>query len=157
LGEIKWSESFIKEYTPKLKKEHQKTMDALAWGYIYYAKKDYARSLEFLNKVEFIDLRDKLHVRILSSKAYYELSNTETLFYYIDSSKHFIMNNASVEEDTKNAYMKFFNYLKRLLVCKENFSGSKLKDLRVDLELDIIVRLRHKNWLLEKIDALENL
>ncbi|MDQ3021863.1 MAG: hypothetical protein M3R36_15020 [Bacteroidota bacterium] len=74
------AENFVKEYTLKLKKEHQKTMSALAMGYIFYGKNEYEISLKYLNNVEFIDIRDKLHVRILSAKAYYELNNTESLF-----------------------------------------------------------------------------
>ncbi len=150
LNEIKWAERFVNEYTPKLKKEHQKTMNALARGYICYAKKDYEGSLEFLNKVEFIDIRDKLHVRILSAKAYYELNKSELLYYYIDSSKHFIGNNTAIEKNTKDAYMKFFNYLKKLQTLKGSNDQKKLKELREDIEFDKILRLRHKKWLLEK-------
>ncbi|MCY7360674.1 MAG: hypothetical protein LH629_01190, partial [Ignavibacteria bacterium] len=155
LGEIKWAENFVKEYTPKLIRAHQKTMGALALGYIYYAKKDYANSLEYLNKVEFIDIRDKLHVRILSAKAYYELNNTESLFYYIDSSKHFIGNNIAIEADTKNSYLKFFTYLKKLLLCKENVDEHNLNKLKIDIEHDKMLRLRHKNWLLDKLYELK--
>ncbi|MEO8664421.1 MAG: hypothetical protein ABI462_02900 [Ignavibacteria bacterium] len=154
LGEIKWSENFVRDYTSKLKKEHQKTMSTLAMGYIHYTKKEYAASLEYLNKVEFIDLRDKLHVRILSAKAYYELKNHESLFYYIDASKHFIGNNPAIETETKNAYMKFFNYLKKLLLLKENSDKKNLAKLKADIELDKVVRLRHKEWLVEKIDEI---
>lgn len=155
LGEIKWAEDFVEKYTPKLKREHQKTMSALALGYIYYAKKDYANSLNYLNKVEFIDLRDKLHVRILSAKAYYELNNTELLFYYIDSSKHFIGNNTAIESNTKEAYLKFFNYLNKLLNCKEYPDLVKLNDLKDNILIDNALRLRHKDWLLEKADKLK--
>jgi hypothetical protein len=152
LGEIKYSENFVKEYAPKLRKEHQSTMTSLALAYISYEKKSYDESLYYLNKVEFIDLRDKLHVRILSAKAYYELNDTESLSYLIDSSKHFIGKNTSINNDTRDACMKFFNFLNKLLTCKENHDLHKLKLLREDIELDKIIRLRHKNWLLEKIE-----
>lgn len=154
LNEIEWAENFVIEFTPKLKREHQKTMSSLAWGFIYYAKKEFANSLQSLNKVEFIDLRDKLHVRILTAKAYYELNKTELLFYYIDSSKHFIGNNTAIESNTKEAYLKFFNYLNRLLIFKENPDSIKLNELRGDIVIDKVLRLRHKEWLLEKVDEL---
>lgn len=154
LGEIEFSENFVMEYSPKLKKEHQKTMTSLALGYINYAKKDYAESLYYLNKVEYIDIRDKLHVRILSAKAYYELGDSESLYYFIDSSKHFIGNNTDIEKDTKAAYQKFFNYLGKLLSCKDNPERHTLKLLRENIDKDKIIRLRHKKWLLEKSDQL---
>lgn len=154
LNEIEWTENFVREYTPKLKKEHQKTMSSLAMGYIHYTKKEYNKSLNCLNKVEFIDIRDKLHVRILSAKAYYELDKTELLGYYIDSSKHFIGSLNGIESSTKSTYMKFFNYLHRLLVCKENSSAKKLKSIREDIEIDEKLRPQHKDWLLKKTDKL---
>jgi len=156
LDEIKFAEDFVKKYTPKLKNEHQKTMNLLAMGYINYAKKNYADSLLYLNKVEFIDLRDKLHVRILSAKAYYELNKAELLFYYIDSSRHFIGNNPSIEKNTKEAYLKFFIYLNRLLTCRENPDKNKLNDLKEDIHIDETLRLRHKHWLQEKIDQIQS-
>lgn len=152
LGKIKWAEKFVKGYISKLRTEHQKTMASLALGYINYAKKDYSESLHHLNKVEFIDLRDKLHVRILSAKAYYELNNTEALTYYIDSSRHFFRKNTAIENDTGKAYVKFFNFLNKLLICKENPDPQKLKLLRENIDIDKILRLRHKSWLLGKID-----
>ncbi|MBK7446108.1 MAG: hypothetical protein IPJ45_08805 [Ignavibacteria bacterium] len=152
LGKIKWAEKFAKGYIPKLRNEHQKTMASLALGYISFAKKDYAESLHHLNKVQFIDLRDKLHVRILSAKAYYELNNTEALTYYIDSSRHFFRKNTAIENDTGKAYVKFFNFLNKLLICKENPDPQKLKLLRENIDIDKILRLRHKSWLLGKID-----
>jgi hypothetical protein len=127
-------------------------MTSLALAYISYEKKNYDESLYYLNKVEFIDLRDKLHVRILSAKAYYELNDTESLSYLIDSSKHFIGKNISINNDTRDACMKFFNFLNKLLTCKENHDLHKLKLLREDIELDKIIRLRHKHWILEKIE-----
>ncbi|HMS35106.1 MAG TPA: hypothetical protein PKC91_13575 [Ignavibacteria bacterium] len=151
LGEIKWAENFVKKFTPKLKKEHQKTMSSMAMGYICYAKKDFVNSLKYLNNVEFIDLRDKLHFRILSAKANYELNNTELLFYFIDSSKHFIGKNPSIDINTKESYLLFFKYLNRLLTCKENPEQKKLSSLKEDIDLDSLLRLRHKSWLLEKL------
>ncbi|MBK6505539.1 MAG: hypothetical protein IPG02_07695 [Ignavibacteria bacterium] len=127
-------------------------MTSLALAYISYAKKNYAESLYYLNRVEFIDLRDKLHVRILSAKAYYELNDIESLSYLIDSSKHFIGKNTSINNDTRYAYMKFYNFLNKLLTCKENHDLHKLKLFREDIEFDKIIRLRHKKWLLEKIE-----
>jgi len=154
LGEIKWTENFVKEYTPMLKRELQKTMNSMAWGYIHHVEKNYVESLQCLNEVEFIDLRDKLLVRILTAQAYYDLNNTELLFYYIDSSKHFIGNNTVIESNTKEAYMKFFNFLNKLLTCKENPEQNKIKELREDLHFDQILWYEHKKWLLEKIDEL---
>lgn len=152
LNEIEWAEKFVKEYTPKLKKEQQEAMNSLALGNIYFAKREYEKALSYLNKIEFIDIRDKLHVRILSAKAYYELGQSELLFYNIDSSKHFISKNKEFRITSKEPYLKFFNYLNRLLLHKENSDTKKLKSLKYDIELDKNFLPPQDIWLLEKID-----
>lgn len=154
VNEIKWAEKFVKDYTGKLAPAHQKTMEALAYGYIYHSKKDYGRSLTYLGKVEFIDIRDKLHVRLLSAKNYYELADIEGLLYYIDSSKHFISKSGDIEQVTKDAYLRFFTYLNNLAVFKESPDEFGLKKIKEKVSADKALRLRHKEWFYEKIGEL---
>ena len=73
--------------------------------------------------------------------------------HYIDSSRHFISSNDAIEEETREAYLKFFKYLEKLVLCKEgNESLNKLREL---IENDKNLRLRHGSWFYEKIDELE--
>ncbi len=156
VNEVEWAENFIKEYTPMLNVEYQKTMHALASGFIHYVRKDYNKVLQNLNKVEFIDIRDKLHVRILSAKAYYELDKTELLLDFIDSSKHFVNSNTSIENATRESYMKFFYYLHKLVLLKEKPVKAEFKKIKTDISSDEILRLRHGEWFLEKLGELKN-
>lgn len=155
VNEIKWGEDFIKEYTPKLNPEFRKPMEAMALGYLNFVKKDYRKTLYHINRVEFIDIRDKLHTRILSAKSYYELSETELLLHYIDSSKHFISGNEAIEEETREAYLKFFKYLERLVHCGESNESNTLEKLKESIGEDKALRLRHGSWFGEKIEELE--
>lgn len=156
VNEIKWAEDFIKEYTPKLIAEFRKPMEAMALGYLNFVKKDYRKTLYHINKVEFIDIRDKLHTRILSAKSYYELTETELLLHYIDSSRHFMNSNEGIEDETRDAYLKFFKYLEKLVLVKGSDEGFALRKLRENIENDKNLRLRHGSWFYEKIDELEN-
>ncbi|MEO8514428.1 MAG: hypothetical protein ABI543_12780 [Ignavibacteria bacterium] len=155
VNEIKWAEDFITEYTPMLNAEFRKPMEALALGYLNFVKKDYRKTLYHINRVEFIDIRDKLHTRILSAKSYYELTETELLLHYIDSSRHFISSNEAIEDETREAYLKFFKYLEKLVLYKGGDKSFALKKLRENIENDKNLRLRHGNWFYEKINELE--
>lgn len=155
VNEIKWAEDFIKKYTPMLNADFRKPMEALALGYLNFVKKDYRKTLFHINKVEFIDIRDKLHTRILSAKSYYELTETELLLHYIDSSRHFISGNEAIEEETREAYLKFFKYLEKLVLSKGGDESFALRKLRETIENDNNLRLRHGNWFYEKLDELE--
>lgn len=156
LNEIEWAEKFIKEYTPKLVQEVQKTMKALALGYLYFVKEDYRKALSHINNVEFIDVRDKLHVRILSAKSYYQLDETELLMHYIDSSRHFISSTEAIDEETREAYLGFFKHIEKLTLCKARSDNTALEKLKINAENDKSLRLRHKNWFLEKIHEIQN-
>jgi hypothetical protein len=155
VNEIKWAEDFIKEYTPKLIADFRKPMEALALGYLNFVKKDYRKTLYQINRIEFIDIRDKLHTRILSAKSYYELTETELLLHYIDSSRHFISSNEAIEEETREAYLKFFKYLEKLVLCGESNDSNALGKLKENIGEDKALRLRHGSWFGEKIAELE--
>ncbi len=154
VNEIKWAEEFIKDYTPMLNEEFRKPMEAMAQGYLSFVKKDYRKCLFHINRVEFIDIRDKLHTRILSAKSYYELTETELLLHYIDSSRHFISSNEAIEEETREAYQKFFKYLEKLVLYKTKSDNITLEKLRESIDKDKTLRLRHGSWFGEKINEL---
>ena len=75
----------------------------------------------------------------------------EPLFYYIDASKHFIGNNPLIENKTKQAYLKFFHLLGKLIACKENPDKKKLKVLREDIQQEKTLRPRHRTGCLKKL------
>ncbi len=125
LKEIKWAENFIREYSDKLHPGIKSSMRSLAEAYLQFEKRNYGEVLRLLNNVEFTDVRDKLHVRLLTAKTYYELDETETLLSYIDSSKHFLLNSDSINDSRKRSYNNFFSYLSRLAsVIEGSAAGS---------------------------------
>jgi hypothetical protein len=154
LNEIKWAEEFIKDYTPKLNIELQKTMEALAMGYLCFVKEEYRQALFHINNVEFVDIRDKLHVRILSAKSYYQLNERELLIHYCDSSKHFINSTDAIDAETRNAYMGFFKYIEKLVLNKANRDIKSLEKLKNNIVNDKSLRLRHRDWFIDKITEL---
>jgi hypothetical protein len=156
LKEIKWAEDFITDYTPRLNAEYREPMKSLALGYLSFAKGDYRKTLHYINETEFIDIRDKLHIRILSAKSYYELKEMELLMHYIDSSRHFISSSESLEDETRDAYLKFFRYLEKLVLYIEGSDSLTPGSLRESIENDKALRSRHGEWFNEKLTELEN-
>jgi hypothetical protein len=152
LSKTEWVIRFIKEYTPRLVKEHQKSMKALAEGFVDFKLNKFDKVMENLNKVDFIDYRDKIHVKILAARTYYELGEFNLLLSHIDSSKHFLKNCENLSPFYKENYSKFYSYLYKLALMKE-------KSNKVDLNLLINnisneKTVGHKNWLLVKAKEL---
>ena len=154
VNETEWAENYIKEYAPKLLPDIRESMKYMANAFLCFHTKEYRKVLENVNKVEFVDIRDKIHTRALSAKSYYELNETETLLHYIDSSKHFIINNPSVSDIERKHVHNFFKYLTKLVFLKESGDTVEINILRNDIEKN--KEIANKEWLLKKLSELEN-
>jgi hypothetical protein len=152
LNEIKWSEDFIESCAPRLNPENRDAMHALANAYLHAALKQYDKVLDFLNKVEYVDVRDKIHVKLLTAKAYYELDQTETLRNFIDSTRHFIKSNSGLNKLRQNVYGNFLNYLQKTVTLKENPDKAQIH--LVKKEILELKEIPAKKWLNEKLDEL---
>jgi hypothetical protein len=154
LKEYNWVENFMETYTHKLKPEFQKPMYDLCSSFLHFELKNYELVLKSLSKIDNLDIRDKTLAKINIAKTYYELKDTEALLHHIDSSKHFLNNNESVNAERKVNYINFFNSLHNLVLLKENADNSAISVLKKRLVQDKYVP--GKKWLLEKIGELES-
>ena len=146
LEKTEWVTNFVKQYTPMLTKEHQRTMKSLANAFISFKLKKYTQTLDNLGKVEFIDTRDKVHVKNLMARTLYEMKEYEQLLNHIDSSKHFLKNNEHVSDAFKESYGNFYHYLHKIILTTEK--NEDLKPLIDKLTQE--KKISHKNWLIEK-------
>lgn len=151
-NETEWALDFIKEYTVKLMPEFRDSMRCQAYAFLYFHTKEYGKVLNYLNKVEFIDIMDKLQTRILSAKTYYELNEMETLLNYVDAAKHFLSSNPSVSETVRLQIHTFLNYISKLVFLRENKSRAEISILRKEIES--AEEVASKKWLLEKLGEL---
>lgn len=151
--ETAWAENFINLYTEKLLPGIQESMRYMASAYLYFHTKEYEKVIKNLNKVEFVDIRDKLQTRMLAAKSYYELGETQTLLHYIDASKHFLVKNPLVSEIFRIYTHNFFKYLNKIALAAENKNSAELGDLKN--EINNTPEVISKHWLLEKLNELE--
>jgi hypothetical protein len=153
LKEYKWVEKFMETYTQKLKPEFRKPMYGLCSSFLYFELKKYDRVLSSLSKIDNLDIRDKTLAKINLAKTYYETNDIEALLNLIDSSKHFLKNNESVNAERKAEYINFFNLLHNMVPIKENGDNTAIPILKKRLMQDKYIP--SKKWLLEKLEELE--
>ncbi len=151
-NKTQWALNFIKEYTSKLMPEFRDTMRYQAYAFLYFHTKEYGKALNYLNKVEFMDIMDKLQTRILSAKTYYELNEMETLLNYVDATKHFLSSNPSISEIIRIQIHTFIKYIHKIVFLRENKNQSEINSLKEEIES--VEEIASKNWLLEKLDEL---
>lgn len=147
-GETRWAENFIKEYTPKLQEELQVPVSALAYAALYFDLKKFDKVLDSVNKVVFTDPGDKLTVKMLIAKTYYEMGELESLIHHTDSFIHFINNNQSLNSARKRSYRGFLKYIKRLISISEKNDKKIISGLKEEIysSPDIAAKI----WLLQK-------
>lgn len=153
INETDWVYNYIQEFAPRLKLSYQKPIRALANAYLYQKLKDYPRVLENLKDVKFIDARDKLYVKSIYIRTYFETGETEQLMYQIDSAKHFFSGSSSLSETTRTNMLRFLNYLTNLVNAIENKDDTEIEMIRKKLEKD--PELPFSEWMLIKIAELK--
>ncbi len=153
INETQWARNFIEKFVPKLKPSYQKSMRALSLAYLSFNLKNFEEVLENLKNVKFIDSRDKLHVRNLYIRTYYELNEIEAVISQIDSTKHFLNKSALYTHKTKSNYFKSLNLLNRLINAKYNNNINEIELILNTVEEDKGLILG--SWLKEKIGELK--
>jgi len=149
LNEIQWTEKFIEKYTPLLFEEYQESMKNLAKACIYFNTKKYNDVLVSLNKFEFKDITDKITVKNLIARTYYEMKEFELLVYHLDSTKHFLKNNKNLSSYLSEVNSIFFNYLYSIVTAVENNDSKKI--IKLEESIRNGSAFNDKIWLLEKI------
>lgn len=152
-NEIKWAKDFVEENIHKLKASHQRSMYSLAYAFIHFRLKDHEKVLENLKKVRFIDVRDKLNVKSLLLRTYFEMRDINSLMYQIDSTRHFLSSNPSISEESRRNFLQFTLFVNRLLTELDKNSKHDLDLFRKEVESE--KTLINKNWFYEQIDIIK--
>jgi len=153
LKEIRWTEIFVKKYTPLLHEEHRESMRKLARAYIYFNTKKYDEVLDSLNKFKSADVNDKLPVKNLIAKTYYEMKEYELLLYHIDSTKHFLKKCKNIGNIRREANSRFYFNLHSILIAIEKNDINKLRKLKENISKE--KNVNNKIWLLEKLSEIK--
>jgi hypothetical protein len=154
IGEINWTKQFIHDYIPKLNPASQRHVRALSEAYLNFNMKDFSKVLDNLNKAVFRETNDRLTVKIIYLKTYFELGETEVVLLHLDSAFHFLRNNSDdLQVISALKYNRFLNSLKKLVSAGERNDIYRLTELEKALQTDS--NLIEKEWLIEKISELK--
>lgn len=151
-NEIEWAKEYVEENICKLKPAHRKSMYALAYAFIYFKLKEHDKVLENLNKVKFIDVRDKLNVKSLLIRTYLEMKDFNSLMYQIDSARHFLNSNPSINEKTKKNHILFLSFVTKFISAIEDNDKLKLEFFKNEVNKE--QTLINKGWFNKHIDEL---
>ena len=148
LQRFNWAENFVLEYNEKLPTAHRQDAYYFNLAILYYKKKDYAKALEHLNRVEFSDIHYNLDAKATLSMIYQETGETEALVSLLSAFRIFLKRNKTVSRSVKEPYANFIQILYQV-----NKYGAKRKAELLEKVSDTKL-LNSRKWLREVVEGL---
>ncbi len=152
LHEVKWLENFISNYIQYLNDDVRENTTLLAKAYLYFAKKEYKKSLRTLMQTRGGDFTYPLNVRTLSIQCYYELKDIELLTMECNNFSRYINRNENIGDNIKKTVKDFIRFVRLLVEApyKKDITKEKLNE-----KLNKAKGVRSKSWLNEKVAELK--
>ncbi len=152
IGDTDYLEYFIENYSDRIQPELRTNMKNFAYGYLYYAKKDFEKALAYASKINHEFFLFKSDLKNLMLIIYFELGYIEPAFSMIDSYKHFIANTKELTDEFKEVYKSYLKYYADLLKikCGQSRESPAYVKKQIEKEKSLISR----KWLTDKADEL---
>ncbi len=153
VGEHDWAERFINKYKSELNKENRQSIVSLALAQLHFSKKDYNKTLEYLNKVKTEQVFYKVDVKTISLKAFYELGHYESAISLGESFKKLLSSNKLITEQYRVRNINFVNMVNSII--KTRLDNEENNSEKLLSKLNEYESITNKNWLIEKINELK--
>lgn len=147
-GKFTWTENFIRNNFHRLQ-ENEDDMLNYYLAYIFHSKGDNGKALQHLSKLRAQDMMEKINVKNLEMKIYFELGYYDNVLMTADTYKHFFSGNKKISDSRKAGHLNFIDLTLKLLRATEKndkvtlgFLAKKIKNTSPVAE---------KDWLLSKL------
>jgi len=150
-GDFEFAENFKDKYAKNIFSKDKDYIVDLCNADIAFAKKDYAKALEILAKINFTDVQQKFNLRNLSLKIFYENDMYEQAFLSIDSYRQNLKREDTLPPDFTRLYTTFITLYKKLLKIKLSKNQNEAQLLNINIKKAETIG---KVWLLKQSEAL---
>lgn len=150
LKEYDWAENFIENYNQYLEEEYRESFLYYNYAKLYYAKKDYTKVMDLIQKYEFNDVLINLDAKTMLLKIYYESDEFKVLESLLESMRAFIQRKKILGYH-KELYKNIVKYAKKLLKVNPY---SKAQKEKLKAEIEAAKPLTEKAWLLKQLSEL---
>jgi hypothetical protein len=151
-NEIKYAEKFIEEYRMMLSEKERDNIINYAYAELEFAKNNFLKALEHLAKVKFNNVWEKLRINHMYTKIHYDMNNSESFYYIIDSFRHIIKDEYSVNDYVKKLHENFIRYVTPLFRLKNGDTNISLPKIKKEI---LNFNAAGNKWLLDKVAELE--
>ena len=146
IEEFEWTKSFIENYKNFIAEPYRYDTYYFNLALWYEQQKQYDEVLNLLQKVEFRDVLQTLHSKIILLRIYYELEAIKPLESLLDSIKIYLYRHKKLGYHKEN-YLKLIKYT-QLLIRLNRHDKKELTAFREKVKNENSLLL--KSWFLEK-------
>jgi hypothetical protein len=151
LDEVAWCRQFIEDYRNALPPNHQNDAYYYNLAYWHYFKKDYAKTLQLLNRIGFTDVFYFLDSRSLLLKTYYELDEIDALLGLMDTFRSNLQRNKQISTYQKTIYLNLVKVVKKLARLHPS-NKAQFQKLKQFVETNR--QIADRNWVLGKLNEM---
>lgn len=151
VNEVRWAEKLLKQYKNRLSNDNKEDRMNYVMAYLEMYKKNYAKALEFISKINFSDYSEKIKVKSITMMLHYESGAYESVLYLADAYKHYLSKHKNIiPKELKERTNNFINAATQL--AKYKLSNAKKSSA------DILIKKPAANyiWLFNKVQELES-
>jgi len=152
LKETGWLENFIDDYTDFLSEDVRSNTSLLAKTHLYFAKKEYKKSLRLLRQISGTEFIYPIISRTLTIQCLYELQETELILIECNNFSKYLNRNNKMATQIKNPVKNLIRFVKLLSEAPYRKELTKEKLLE---KLNAMKSIRAKSWLSEKIERVK--
>lgn len=147
LGEFAWTEDFIKQFAPKIERQHRRNYQDFILAKLHFARRNLDQAQTLLQNVEYEDVFLNLDAKVLLLKIYFENNEMEVLDSFISSFQRFLQRKKGLGYHREN-YLNTLQFTRRLISL--NPYDKKEKEA-LKMEIEGTKALGEKEWFLGQL------
>jgi hypothetical protein len=154
-GEYDWVENFAETFKNFVPAGHIENSYPYTMARLMLRRKDFKKVLHYLLSVEFSDYDYYLSAKQMLVRAYYELGETESIFFTLEAVKKYLQRAKEIPAEVHENYKEYFRICAALTRLNDNPERTKkhIEKLRDDVLKSPAIPL--KDWFLEKLDEMK--
>ncbi|MDQ3015582.1 MAG: hypothetical protein M3R25_02515 [Bacteroidota bacterium] len=153
LKEFSWIEDFIIQGESLLEEKFRGNAITFNLAQLYFYRKEYAKVIQQLSKVEYDDFTYNLNSKTLLMASFYELDEFEALNSFLASFRLYIVRNKNLTKGKGKHYNNTISIVRRLI----KLDTSKIAEIeKLTKEVTETQGIVSKNWILEKLAKLRS-
>ncbi len=160
LDELDWVKKFIDTYRDRLDPEVVENAYTFNLAAYFYQTEQLEKVLDLLVKVEYTDIRYRVHAKSLLLRTYYDLNEYEAFLSLTESFRQYLQRNNQISDSRRDGFSNLVKFAKRAFQLKNSIPISKAEKLQQELhkllkDIESANTIFNQSWLNLKVNELQ--